>query len=130
MDVVQGGFVMDYQVAASDIIYEGSYVEVLAAGHIQPAGVGSSLQGAGIALETVDNSAGSAGDKTCKVLVGCVVADALTATVANIGDAVYASDDQTLTVTASTNAIMGWMLQITGTNTALIKLKYPGQPIS
>lgn len=129
-DQVHGGIIADMAVIDDDILYEGSYLEVLAAGHVQPAGVGSSLQGAGLALETVDNAGGAAAAKNIRVQMGCFVEDAITADIGNIGAPVYASDDQTLTVTAGTNALMGWLVQITGTNRGIVKLKYPGQPLT
>lgn len=129
-DQVHGGIIAHMGIVADDIVFEGGYLEVLAAGHVQPAGVGSSLQGAGLALETVSNAGGSASDKFVQVLIGCFVEDAITATIANIGDPVYASDDQTLTVTAGTSALMGWLVQFTGTNRGIVKLKYPGQPLT
>ena len=55
-------------VVASDIIYKGAIVKINAAGFLAPASaeVGSKI--AGIALEKVDNSSGSAGDVNAKVL--------------------------------------------------------------
>lgn len=130
IDAVQGGIVLDMAVVASDIIYQGAFLEVLAAGHVQPAGVGASLQGAGVALEKADNASGAAGDITVPVLVGAIVQHACTATIANIGDPVYASDDQTLTVTAGTNALMGWCVQFVSANVILVWMKPPGLPLT
>ena len=127
-----GGYIIDFQMAATDTIFKGSYVEFLATGYVQPAGVGTSLQGAGIALETVIN-AGAAGAKTCPILVGAVIEAAVTTVVIGMletHDLVYASDDQTLTTTAGTSALMGWVVQLTGTARGLVQMGRPGQTVA
>lgn len=131
MDPVQGGIVLNYAVVASDIIYQGALLEVAASGYVQPAGVGSGLQFAGLALEKADNSSGSAGDVTCKTLVGGFIEhDVASTTIANIGDPVYASDDQTLTLVSTGNALVGWIVQFISGDTCIVKCKYPGQPLT
>jgi len=131
-DAVQGGWVLDMPVAASDIIYRGSFVEVDTLGGVQPADVdaGTVAGFGGIALEKADNSSGSLSDINCKVLVGAVIQYAVTgAIVASVGDVVYCSDDQTLTTTSTTNTACGWIIgHVTGT-TCIIKLAFPGQNI-
>lgn len=123
MDALQGGIVLNYDVVASDIIYQGAFVTYDASGNLTPASVGVGKNVIGIALETVDNSGGSAGDLTCKVLVGAVIEHALTATKANIGDAVFVSDDQVVTLTAGQNPFLGHILELAGTNLVLIKME-------
>lgn len=108
-DAVQGGFVLDYDVEASEIIYAGSIV-MLGTSGIEAANAGTQPC-LGIALEQADNASGSAGDVRCQVLVGgCWEHDVASTTIANIGDNVFASDDQTLVLTATSNALFGIIL--------------------
>ena len=127
-----GGYIIDYVMEVSDTIYKGSFVELLAAGQVQPANVGSALQVIGIALETVTASA-VAGAFTVPLLCGALIEHAVTGSViASIGikDVVYASDDQTLTTTVGTNALFGWFVQLTGTATGLVQMAQPGQTVA
>lgn len=75
-------------VAASVKIYQGSLVVVDATGYLAPATTATTLVAAGIALETVDNSSGSAGDVNCDFRSGIFK-------VANDGD-INADDEDVL----------------------------------
>lgn len=70
-----------------------------------PAGHGSAVKLIGLVEERVDNTGGADGDQKVRFKKGVFLVP-LTATVANIGAAVYASDDNTFTLTA------GSLLQI------------------
>ena len=101
------GIVADIPCAV-DIIYRGALCTFNAAGYLAPAGLAVSEVFAGIAEETVDNSGGSAGDKSCKVkrkgrflLTGSGFAQT------DLGVTVYASADDTITKTAGTNPPIG-----------------------
>lgn len=102
------GTIQQYPVIAADIIYEGAAVGENGSGYARPLQAGDPFLG--FAETTVDNSAGSAGDKSVRVRrvgqVQLAVAGA-TAVTANDGPLVYASDDDTFTLTASTNSIVG-----------------------
>lgn len=131
MDNVQGGIIIDYAVIADDIIYKGAMLEIIAAGHVGPLSSGTDVDFAGLALEKVDNSGGSAGDKTVKTLVGGYLVDNVaSATIASIGDICYAADDQTLTVVGTNNQAVGWIVQFVSGTECIVKMKIPGQPIS
>ncbi len=121
-DPLTGGIVIDYTVAASTTIYQGAFVTIDAGGDIIPCATGTATDCLGIAQETVDNSSGADGDLTCPVLVGAVIEHALTATVANIDDPVYASDDETLTLTAGTDSFVGQIIQLSAANTVLVQM--------
>lgn len=88
-------------------IYQGGAVGVVSGvGYATPLLVATSgMQFIGIALETVDNSTGSAGDKWIRVCrKGLVGFNNSGLSVANIGDAVYfvsGSDDNTVSTTVS-----------------------------
>lgn len=98
----------DYPVIASDIIYQGAAVGENGSGYARPLAAGDPFLG--FALSKADNASGSAGDINVKVLtrgrVRLTVAGA-TAITANDRPLVYASDDATFTLTASTNTPIG-----------------------
>ena len=98
----------EYPVIASDIIYEGAAVGENASGYARPLVAGDPFLG--FAKRTADNSAGLAGAINVEVKrrgqVQLAVAGA-TAVTANDRPLVYASDDDTFTLTASTNSIIG-----------------------
>lgn len=102
------GSVQEYPVIASDIIYEGAAVGENASGYARPLQAGDPFLG--FAESRVDNATGSAGDKRVRVRMrGQVVlpVTGATAVTANDRPLVYASDDDTFTLTASTNSIIG-----------------------
>jgi len=89
----------EYDVVASDIIYKGSIVLLDASGDAEPGSSAASLIAGGRAEETVDNSSGSAGDKTVRVRKGVFKwANSGTNTIdaTDIGDPAYVEDDQTV----------------------------------
>lgn len=102
------GSVQEYPVIATDIIYEGAAVGENASGYARPLQAGDPFLG--FAESKADNAAGAAGAKSVRVRmrgqVQLAVAGA-TAITANDRPLVYASDDDTFTLTASTNSIIG-----------------------
>lgn len=58
------------KLAAATKIYMGSLVAKNAAGNVVPASDTAALKVIGVALETVDNTAGAAGDKSVQLLTG------------------------------------------------------------
>lgn len=112
---------------ASDIIYKNSLVYYAAAGGITPVPA-TGLVFAGIALETVDNSAGSLGDKTVRFLKsGEVLIEGISATMAraNEGDLLYGVGDNPadLTLTASTNPPIGRITRYVSASAVWVALK-------
>jgi len=102
------GSIQEYPVIAADIIYEGAAVGENAAGYARPLQAGDPFLG--FAESKVDNSAGAAGAASVRVRrrgqvqIPVTGASAITT---NDGPLVYASDDDTFTLTASTNSIIG-----------------------
>ena len=97
--------VVDHPVVASDIIYKGAICMINAAGNIAPAVATAGSFLAGIAVETMDNSAGSAGDLNARVYTeGLFALTIAGAALTDVGTIVYATDDQLVTVTSATNA--------------------------
>ncbi|MCC2673056.1 MAG: cytoplasmic protein [Ramlibacter sp.] len=102
------GNIQEYPVIAADIIYEGAAVGEDGSGYARPLVAADPFLG--FAETYVDNSAGAAGDKRVRVRrsgqVQLAVAGA-TAITANDGVAVYASDDDTFTLTSTSNTLIG-----------------------
>jgi len=104
------GVFTDLPVIASDIIFEGSAVGENGSGYSRPLQAGDVFQG----FKTdgdADNSGGSAGDINARVIQQGIASNlpvaGATAITANDFPVVYASDDNTFTLTASTNTAIG-----------------------
>lgn len=98
-----------YPVIAADIIYQGALVGENAAGYARPLVAADPFLG--VAIERCDNSAGAAGAKRVDVktrgILGNVAVAGATAITANDRPIVYASDDDTLTLTSTSNTRIG-----------------------
>lgn len=98
------GVVLAHKVVGSDIIYRGALVKINADGYLAPCAAEAGAVFAGIAYEEVDNSSGSAGDEECRVYKeGVFLLEGSGFAQADVGEAVYASDDQTVTKTHAAN---------------------------
>lgn len=106
----QLGDLEEYPVIASDIIYEGAAVGENAAGYSRPLVALDPFQG--FCIENCDNSTGAAGDKLVKVKTrGKIVLTVTGASAITVNDrpAVYASDDNTFTLTLTGNTKIGYV---------------------
>lgn len=124
VDVPRGfslGDLDEYPVIASDIIYEGAAVGENASGYARPLAAADPFLG--FAMEQADNSAGSAGDKRVRVLVRGAVTLPISglAITANDHPPVYASDDNTFTLTSSGNTKIGWVRRWVSTGVAVVE---------
>lgn len=87
----------NHPVAAAKKIHAGSIVVLDAARNAAPGSVATGLLAVGRAQEAVDNSAGSAGDKTVQIRQGTFsFANDGTIARADIGKTAYIVDDQTV----------------------------------
>jgi len=88
---------------AAEKIYQGSVVGVIiGTGYATKSLTTAAWRFMGVAEETVDNSAGSAGDKRIRIRrKGLCSFDSSGLTVASVGAQVYFSDDHTVTTSAS-----------------------------
>ncbi|GHT86698.1 hypothetical protein AGMMS49543_20490 [Betaproteobacteria bacterium] len=99
------GVDFDFPVAAGVWIHAGALVAMNATGYAVPGTTATGLQGVGIAQASADNRTGANGSATIAVKRGCfrlrnsAGADAITR--ANIGQACYIVDDQTVAVTVT-----------------------------
>ncbi|MCK9327153.1 MAG: DUF2190 family protein [Bacteroidales bacterium] len=97
----QPGELVAYPVAASTKIYKGTMVK-LSSGYAASMTKAASLVFVGIAIEGVDNSSGAAGDKYVRVARKGIHELALaSAAITDIGSAVYALDNATVTKTST-----------------------------
>jgi predicted RecA/RadA family phage recombinase len=109
-----------FKVAASAQIYKGGFVG-LSSGYARALTAGD--QCVGIAYEEADNSSGSAGDISVRVFtLGDFLHALSSAALTNIGDAVYASADDTLTFTATSNSLVGICIDVPETDKVILRL--------
>jgi len=112
----------DYAVVASDKIFEGSLLG-LASGYVRPLQAGDTF--VGVAVETVDNTSGSAGDVKVKAATTLPFVMDVTGVsdVTSISLPVYASDDNTLTLTEGSNSLIGIISNwISGTSCVILPI--------
>ena len=115
------GDMAEYPVIASDIIYEGAAVGENASGYARPLAAADPFLG--FAQRTVDNSAGAAGAKTVVVKRKGVIKLPISglAITANDRPTVSASDDDTFTLTSTSNTLIGTVLQWIETGYAFVE---------
>lgn len=114
-----------YSVAGGAHVYKGGFVGLASDGYVQPLTAGAAL--VGLAYEEADNSAGSDGDETVRVFTFGDFGHALSgATVADIGRAVFASDDETLTFDSGGNTFVGYVQDVPSANDIILRLTARG----
>jgi hypothetical protein len=119
---------LSLKVAASTTIYKGAMVMVVkGTGYAVPAADTANGQVMGVALETIDNSTGSNGDKSVKVQTNDSWIITLTGvTDADVGKLVYVSDDDTVVKSGQSNDVVaGRVTQKYGTNKAWVRIGDP-----
>lgn len=118
-DYYQGDF-HDFPVIAADIIYQGAAVGDNASGYARPLVAGDPFRG--FAELKVDNSAGAAGAAYvhCKTRGRIKLAISALA-ITDVGKDVYASDDDTFTLTKSTNTRIGHVVAWIATGYGLVE---------
>lgn len=115
------GDIEDYPVIASDIIYEGAAVGENGSGYARPLQAGDVFLG--FAEFYTDNSAGSAGDKLVRVKTRGRIKLPIgsLAITANDRPAVYASDDNTFTLTSSSNSLIGYVSRFDSSGVGIVE---------
>lgn len=101
-DLRQDGVLTAYKMNNVKLL-KGTLVALDTDGYVKKAADTASEKFVGVAFETVDNSAGSDGDKTIRVWQTGTFEFAFngTASQADVGKAVYASDNQTVALAAT-----------------------------
>jgi hypothetical protein len=105
-----GGKRFAYGLKAGVKLYRGSVIAVTSAGLVVRAGDAGAAAIVGISPSFLDNTAGADSAITVEPRRGVLQLTVPSATFANIGAAVYATDDGTLTLTASTNLKLGTLV--------------------
>lgn len=112
-----------YRVAASTHVYKGGFVGLNSSGYAR--GLVASDACVGVAYEESDNSSGSNGDKSVRVFTMSDFQHTLSgAAITDIGRAVYASADDTITFDPSGNSFVGYVQDYL--DTAKIILRFQG----
>ncbi len=117
--VLELGDVNELPVIAADIIYEGAAVGDNASGYARPLVAGDPFRG--FAERKADNAAGAAGDVNVRVLTKGLMQLSISAlAITDVGKDVYASDDDTFTLTKSTNTRIGYVHRWVSTGIGII----------
>jgi hypothetical protein len=125
LESLNGGFVIDAPILASEVIYRGAAVSVDSSGYFNALQVDEAF--VGVALEQKTGTATSA-EETVKVQVGGVVSVPISGvTVAAVGVGCFATDDGTFTLANTTAESIGRIIHVPATGTAWVKLKDPGE---
>jgi hypothetical protein len=113
-------------VIASDIIYEGAAVGIVAGtGHARPLVAGDAF--AGFAVYKADNSAGSAADINVEVMMRGEVQLAVSgAVITDVGQAVYASDDDTFSFNPVGGTFVGYVKRFVSAGVAVVEFDASG----
>lgn len=115
----------DHPVIAADIIYEGAAVGDNGSGYARPLQAGDPFRG--FALSDADNAAGAAGAINVKVKQRGRIKLAIgSLAITDVGKAVYASDDDTFTLTASTNSFIGRVVRWESTGVGIVEYDAAG----
>lgn len=111
----------DIPVIASDIIYEGAAVGVVpASGHARPLAAGDRF--AGFAESKADNSAGSAAAINVRVVKsGEVQLSVSGAVITDVGQPVYATDDDTFTFLPTSAVFIGFVKRYVSSGVAIVE---------
>lgn len=107
-------------VIAADIIYEGAAVGDNGSGYARPLVAGDPFRG--FAVDKVDNSAGAAGAALVEVKhEGRVQLSVASAAITDVGKPVYASDDDTFVLTATSNSFVGRIVRFISTGVVVVE---------
>ena len=114
------GDIQEYPVIASDIIYGHAAVGLVdATGHARPLTTADRF--AGFAEKRVDNSAGAAAAKTVRVVKRGKVQLAIAgAVITDVGQPVYASDDDTFSLNPADGAFVGFVERFVSSGVVIV----------
>ena len=110
-----------YPIKGSTHVYKGSLVGLDANGYARPLTAGD--QAVGLAYEEANNTSVNDGAEDLRVFTQGDFVHALQgAQRSNIGDAVYASDEETLTFTVTGNSLVGVCVDRPATDQIILRL--------
>lgn len=109
-----------YAVAAGANVFKGAFIG-LSGGYAR--GLVASDPFVGIAYEAMDNTGGAAGVKSVRAYTQGDFRLALAgAAITDLGASVYASDDETLTLTASGNSLVGKIVGFEAAGVVIVRI--------
>lgn len=128
IEVLNGGVIVDAFAEESQTFYRGAAVGLDATDqNVQPLEDGDVFLGICLENKTIGSTGGT---ETVKVQVGGVVKIPVTSVAkANLGAAVFATDDGTFILTSTGNASVGRVVHVPATGTAWVMLKTPGEAL-
>lgn len=110
----------DLPAITGDIIYEGAAVGVNNSGYARPLVAGDVF--GGFALRQCDNTDGADGAKNVRVVArGQIALNVTGLTIDDVGKPVYASDDDTFTMTAGSNTQVGAVKRFVSTGAGIVE---------
>lgn len=126
--VFEIGDIQEYPVIASDIIYGHAAVGLVdATGHARP--LTSADKFVGFAEKRVDNSAGGAAGKTVRtVKKGKIQLTVSGAVITDVGQPVYASDDDTFSFVPTGAVFVGRVERYVAADTVIVAFDVDGMP--
>lgn len=121
-------YVSSHPVLAATKIYQGGMVCIGATGYAIPAADAAGMAGpsvSGMAMDSIDNSAGASGDKRVRLIHGIVSVgnDTDAVTIVEQGKSVYVKDDSTVRKGTGTNSVVaGTFVEIDPEGVVWIKI--------
>lgn len=115
----------EFPVIAADIIYRGAAVGLVSGtGHARP--LTSVDRFVGFAEATADNAVGAAADINARVIeCGCVELAVSGAVITDVGQPVYATDDDTFTFSPVGAVFIGWVYRYVSAGVVIVDFDAP-----
>ncbi|MBI3991447.1 MAG: hypothetical protein HY350_04775 [Candidatus Omnitrophica bacterium] len=113
------GDLNEMPVIASDIVYEGAAVGENGSGYARPLVAGDPFKG--FAERKIDNSTGAAGDLNVRLIKGGEIELSVSgAVITDVGQPVYASDDDTFTFVPTGNSFVGFVKRFVSSGKVMV----------
>lgn len=118
---------VQYYLMGQVLINKGTQVVLQSDGYLYPLRTPSTVSASdifvGIAYETLDNSAGTAGGTGIRVYkTGSHVMNMTSPVQANVGQALYGVDDQTVSTTSTNAVLVGYATNLDGSATIRMRI--------
>jgi hypothetical protein len=123
----QDGEILEYPVKGSTTIYKGGLLQTATTGddegYAAPLADGADRRFIGVAVESVDNSDGSRGDKTVRVYKkGVYQYTKGSAVQTDVGSAAYGHDDNTIGSSSTNSVFVGRIVGLVDSSTVKLQI--------